>query len=784
MEATHVGRATRRVEDERLITGRGCYTDDLHVDGELVITFLRSPYAHGRIVTLDTSAARAAPGVVDVVTIEDLDAGGVRDPQPSAFNPETGGAAPIALPQPALARGRVRFAGEAVAAVVATSTAQALDALERIELDVAPLPAAPGLADALADGAPQLHECAPGNVLGVRTRGDEAATDRAFTRAAHTVGLSLVNNRVSPVTMEPRGCLAVPHPAPAGDVEAPHRLTLHMGTQGVHNIARDLAGVLAMPVEALRVVNGDVGGGFGLRLFLQGEPVVAAFAALRLGRPVRWRATRGESFLADLAGRDHLTRAELALDDDLRFIGLRVHTDSNLGAYTSQMGANIAWHGSSMATGVYDIPAAFACTRLVVSNSTPTDAYRGAGRPEASYLIERLVDHAARRLGVCPRELRRRNFVAPTAFPYASALGQRYDSGDYPRLLARGWERADGEGFPERREASARRGLRRGLGIATYVEVCAAYGREDVEVCLRDDGTVTVRVGTQSTGQGHETAYADLVAARLAIGPQHVRVLQGDTARIPTGGGTGGSRTLGIGGSALAAALDRVVDAGARMAGELLDVDLARVEFAAGQYRVSGTDRTVSLAAVVRETWRDRALPAEVAPGLRCTGSHAARGGTFPSGCHICEVEVDVETGEVRPVRYTIVDDMGRVVNPMLLEGQIVGGTAQGLSQALLEEMAYDAGSGQPLTATFADYGIVRAGQLTRIDFSCEGIPSPRNPLGVKGAGEAGTIGAPAALVNAAIDALAPLGVERLDMPLTPSRVWRAIARAAGTVRR
>jgi carbon-monoxide dehydrogenase large subunit len=574
--------------------------------------------------------------------------------------------------------------------------------------------------------------------------------------------------------MEPRGCVAIP-----GGDEDEHRLTIHTGTQGVHGIARDFAAVLNLPLDTLRVVTDDVGGGFGLRLFLQGESVVAAFAALRTGQPVRWIATRSEGFLADLNGRDHRSRAELALGEDLRFTALRVYTESNLGAYTSQMGASVAWFGSSMATGAYDIPVAFAQTALIVSNSAPTDAYRGAGRPEASYLIERLVDRAAHQLGVSPVELRRRNFIAPDRFPYVSALGQRYDSGEYARLLAAGWKRAGGASFEERRRESADRGMRRGLGLAYYVEVCAGYGREDVHVRLLRDGTAEVRVGTQSTGQGHETAFAQLVSQRLGIRPQLVRVLQGDTARIPTGGGTGGSRTLAIAGSALAATLDRVVEAGTRIAAQLLEVEVGEVELIDGRFRVCGTDLVVTLDRVVAASYAPSRRPEGVEEGLRCTAGHAASGGTFPNGCHVCEVEVDPQTGVVAVIRHTIEDDLGRVLNPLLLTGQIVGGTVQGLSQALLEQVVYDSADGQLMTGSFIDYAMARAGHIGRIDFAFDEVPSPNNPLGLKGAGEAGTIGAPAALVNAVLDALRPLGVTDLDMPLTPHRVWRAIRAAA-----
>jgi carbon-monoxide dehydrogenase large subunit len=782
-------RAERRIEDRRLLTGAGCYTDDTPTQpGELQLVFVRSPVAHGELQRVDVRAAKAHPGVVDVFTVQDLDEAGVRDPRPSAFNPEGGVGGPVALPQPALARGRVRFAGEPVVAIVADSVDRALDAADLIRLDIDELPAAAGLAHALADGAPQICTTAPANILGRRTRGDAEATQAAFARAAHRVEIELVNNRVSPVTLEPRCCVALPGPLDppdealeggtadgAGDVQ----LTLITGTQGVHGIAADLAAVLDMPVDAMRVISPDVGGGFGMRLFLQGETVVAAWAAMRLRRPVRWTGTRSEAFLADLAGRDHRSQAELALDAEGRFLALRARTAANVGAYTSRMGAHIPWFGASMLTGVYDIPVAWSETLLVVSNSAPVDAYRGAGRPEASYLIERLVDKAARVLAICPRSLRRRNFVAPEQFPYTSALGQTYDSGEYAQRLAICWERGDGDGFPARRAASAARGRLRGLGLACYVEVCAGYGDEDVQVRLTPQGGAEILVGTQSTGQGHETAFAQIVAQRLGVAVDGVRVHQGDTALIRRGGGTGGSRTLAIAGSALAAALDRVIEMGRRQAAVLLGVTVDSVAFDNDDYSFAGSGRSIGVAEVVRASHRPDLRADEVRAGLEASGNFAADGGTFPNGCHLCEVEVDAQTGRVDILRHTVEDDLGRVLNPLLLEGQIVGGTVQGLSQALLEQVVYEEGSGRLLSGSFMDYGVARAAQLGRIDFGYGEVPSPRNPLGLKGAGEAGTIGAPAALVNAVLDALSGLGVRELDMPLTPQRVWDAIRAAS-----
>ncbi len=764
--------ALRRTEDHRLLTGAGSYTGDVRAEQrELHLVFLRSPVACGVIKHLDLEQARAAPGVRAVFTIEDLDRAGVSDPRPAAFNPEGAHDAEVSLPQPALARGRVCFVGEAIAAVVADSVNAGLDALELIDVDIEEAPASGHLRAALTEGAPVLWpERAPGNLLGVRTRGQREETAAALARAAHRVEIDLVNNRVTPVTLEPRGCLA--SPTGQGDQQS---LTVHMGTQGVHGIQRDLAGALGLETSRLRVVTGDVGGGFGMRLFLQSEPVVVAFAALRLDQPVRWQATRSEGFLTDLAGRDHLSHAVLGLDEDLRFLALDVRTYSNVGAYTSQLGAGIAFFGSSMLTGVYDIPTAWAETHVVVTNSAPVDAYRGAGRPEASYLIERLVDKAAAQLAVSPRDLRQRNFVRPEQFPYASALGQTYDSGDYRRLLEAAWHRIDGDHFEQRRVEAAGRGQHRGLGLAYYVEVCAGFGKDQPTLAFREDGVIELRVGTQSTGQGHETIFTQMISERFALPADQVRVIQGDTAEIARGNGTGGSRTLAVGGSALSLTMDAMERAGARMAAELLEAHQADVVFEDGRFAVEGTDHAVSLAQVVEASHDPERRPPEVAAGLASSEAFAPPGGTYPNGCHLCEVEIDPQTGVLRIVRYVIEDDMGRVANALLLEGQIVGGAMQGLSQALAEQVVYEDETAQLITGTFMDYGILRAAQAPRIELQFDCVPSPNNHLGVKGAGEAGTIGAPAALVNAALDALRPLGVRDLQMPLTPHRLWQAM---------
>ncbi len=756
----------RRREDERFITGKGRYTDDLRFPGQAWLYLLRSPYAHGDITTLDTEAARGMPGVLATYTGASLPAAGVRD-VPGAGLP--GGQGPEPRRQPPLARDRVRYVGEPVAAVVADSPLAARDAAEAIEFDVDERPAVVGLRAALATDAERVHDDVDGNVFGSAGYGDADATDAAFREAAHTVAIELVNNRVAPVAMEPRATNAVFD-------RDDGTLTVYQGCQGVHPLRERILACVDLDPDRLRVVCPDVGGGFGLKFFLQCETVVAVFAARELERPVKWTADRSESFLADLHGRDHLSRAELALDADGRFIAMRADINANIGAYCSQAGPLIPWFGACMTTGCYAIPVAHVTVHNVLTNTVPTDAYRGAGRPEAAYLVERLVDRAARQLGIDRAELRRRNFIRPEQFPYTTATGRSYDSGDYTAILDAALERADAAGFAARRDESRARGRLRGLGFASYVEICSAFGDEETRLVFDRAGRLLATAGTQSTGQGHETAYPQIVAGVLGIDPAGVDLVQGDTASVPSGRGTNGSRSMAIAGSALHRAAEALIEQGRPLAAALLACAAATLDYAHGRYQ--GASASVALAEVAAASFGD-ALPDGVSPGLAASGRfEPSEGGTFPNGCHVCEVEVDPATGDVEVLRYTIEDDVGTVLNPLLLEGQIVGGVAQGLGQALCEHARYDEDSGQLQTATFMDYGMPRGDRMPAVDFRYREVPSPRNPLGVKGAGEAGTIGATPALVNAVLDALAGRGIEQLDMPLTPQRLWRALREA------
>lgn len=765
------GQAIRRVEDQRFLTGTGRYTGDITLPGQAVGYVVRSPYPHADLKGVDVEAAKAAPGVLAVYTCADLDADGIGD-KPVVVRPkDPDGNRMVAPPYPVLARDRLRFVGEPVAFIVAETLDQARDAGEMVMIDAEPLDHVIDAEDAFAEGAPQLWPDAPRNQLVRYEQGDAAATDAAFARAAHVVRLDLINQRLAPTPLEPRGCI--------GDYDtAAGKYTLITGSQGSHSLRGYLKPVLKFEDDAqMHVIAPDVGGGFGMRLFLFSEHALVCYAAKKVGRPVKWIADRSEGFLADTHGRDHVSHAELALDADGKFLGLRVEILANVGAYVSQMGGFVpTMAGTAMLSGVYAIPTAFARVRVIATNTAPVDAYRGAGRPEAAYLIERLVDCAAFDTGIPRDELRRRNFIPPEAMPFTTVLGNTYDSGDYPRLLAEALQRADWAGFEARRAESKARGRLRGLGLSYYVEIAGGGGDETATLKIDAEGRATVLIGSQSTGQGHETAYGMMVAAELGIPLEDVRVVQGDTEVIPTGKGTGGSRSLPVGGASLSQAIDKVIARGKVIAARLLQATPDEVAFADGQFAVG--NRHVSVGEVARAAYAPEHVPEGADPGLAETAAWQPPAGTFPNGCHLCEIEIDPETGEHQILRYTVVDDVGVVVNPLLLRGQIVGGVAQGVGQALYEHCVYDRESGQLLTGTMMDYAMPRADTLPHIDFTNIEIPCATNLLGIKGAGEAGTIGATPAAMNAVLDALRPLGIRHIDMPATPQVIWRAIQEA------
>lgn len=760
------GQAIRRTEDQRFLTGTGCYTDDITLPGQAHLCLFRSPYAHGEITTLDVGEAKQSPGVIAVYTAADLTRAGIKDVTGAAIPASSLSEANPALEQPPLARDRVRYVGEPVAAVLAESVAAAQDAAELIWLDVNELDSVVSIERAMADDAITIHDSAPDNSYGIMEYGDQEKTDAAFADADQVVSIDVVNNRLAPTAMEPRGC----NIQWDGDT-----LTVYQGCQGVHALRDRLAKSIDLETDKIHCISPDVGGAFGLKFFLQCETVVAAFATMELGRPVKWFADRNESFLSDLHGRDHLSHAAIAISNEGLIQAMRVSIRANLGAYCSQAGPIIPWFGACMTTGCYDIAAAYVDVQMIVTNSVPVDAYRGAGRPEAAYLVERLMDKAAIELGLEPDEIRRRNFIRPENFPYRTQTGREYDSGEYERLLGAAMERADWSGFEARRMESEKNGRLRGIGLSYYVEICSAMGGENTYVRFEQDGRVTVLMGTQASGQGHETSYGQMVAAELGIGLDRIDVIQGDSRLVPTGEGTGGSRSMAIGGSSLFHSITSMIASGQQVAAELLEASATDIEFDAGEFRIAGTDKTVSLDEVAAASWLDDKRPEGVEPGLYSTERFTPEHGTFPNGCHICEVEVDPETGVAEILRYVIEDDVGVVVNPLILEGQIMGGVAQGLGQAIGEHAIYDEDTGQLLTATFMDYPMPRAEGMPDIEFKYQEVPSPRNPLGIKGAGEAGTIGATPAYINALLNALSVRGIDHIEMPATPLRIWELI---------
>lgn len=758
-----MGQPVRRLEDARLIAGQGCYTDDVQPAGQLHAVFVRSPHAHARIRGIDVAAARVMPGVRAVLTVDDLDRAGLGNlPCRSPYRHRTGEM--MALPpRPALARGAVRHVGDPVACVVADSPARARDAAEAVQVDYEPLPAITDLAKAFAPEAPQVWPEAPGNLALDWEGGDLAPVEAAFAKAARTITVDLVNNRLAPSAMEPRGCLAE-HDAATG------RYCLRTGGQGVHSMQAILAeDILKLPKEQIRVIQADVGGGFGMKIWVYPEYPVCLLAARLTGQPVKWQAERIESFLSDTHGRDHLTRMELALDGDSRILAMRATITANLGAYLSQFAPFIPTDcGLKMYTGCYDIPAAYVRVRCAYTHTVPVDAYRGAGRPEAAYAIERLIDAAAREIGMPPVEFRRLNFVPPEAMPYRTAFGAVYDSGEFARLMDEALAKADAAGFPARKAAARARGKLLGLGLAYYIEQCAGGGDESARIELTPEGRIRLFIGTQSNGQGHATAYAQLIADALSVGIDRIETIQGDTDLVASGRGTGGSRSVPVGGSAVVKASEAVIERGRELAADLLEAAQADIAFMDGQFRVVGTDRSVGILE----------LPARTSTSLEAGGSWQPSIHTYPNGAHVCELEIDTATGVPRIARYTVVDDFGRVLNPLLIAGQVHGGIAQGVGQALVEEAVYDHGTGQLLSASFMDYAMPRADLLPPIDFSTVEVPCRTNLLGMKGAGEAGCIGAPPAVINAVVDALAEFGIRHVDMPATPQKLWRLIQAA------
>jgi len=743
-----------RVEDARFLRGAGRYVEDIVEAGEARAVFVRATVAHAAIASIDTEAARAAPGVLAVLTADTLD--GVINDMDGGTVQNLDGSTSARPARPILATDRVRHVGEAVAMVVAATLAEARDAAELVAMEYDELPVVTDTAGALDAGAPQIHDEAPGNLCMDWGMGDRAATDAAFAGAAHTVALDLINNRVIANPMETRGAIAT------WDGE---RLHLACNGQGPWGTRDEVAEKLGLKAEQVRVTHPDVGGGFGMKTFNYPEYIALAYAAKALGRPVKWISERSEGMASDVMGRDHVTRAEAAFDADHRLLAVRFSTIAGLGAYLSAYAVYIpSVIASKVLTGVYDVQTFFVNVKGVFTNTTPVDAYRGAGRPESIYAIERLMDYAARQMGVDPLALRRKNWI--TKFPYVTCVGETYDVGDFDKVLDRALIEADVAGFSARKAASAKAGKLRGLGLAYYIESILGDQNETTRIEFADDGGVDLYVGTQSNGQGHETVFAQFLHGRLGVPFDKIRLVQGDTDRIAKGGGTGGSRSVTMQGSSIWGAADAWVERIKPFAGDELEVGPGDIEFADGVFRVAGTDTALGVMEVVaraRAKGRQDLLAEEretVVPGR-----------SYPNGAHFAEVEVDPETGVVAVVKYTVVDDFGVLMNPILARGQVHGGVVQGIGQAITEHVVYDE-NGQLVSASLMDYAMPRADDAPMMDFHHEGTPSTANAIGMKGCGEAGTVGALAAVTNAALDAVWEAGVRHVDMPMTPLRMW------------
>ena len=784
---TGVGSPVKRVEDARFLKGRGLYIPNIHQPGALWAVFVRSTHAHARLVKTDAQAALALRSTVAVLFGADMAADNI-GPLVPIWTVKGADGNPMAEPvRWAIAQDTVRHVGEPVALVVATTRRAAARAAELVDITYEELPAVTESEDAIREGAPLIHPIAPSNVCVSVERGEAPPVESAFAKAEHVVSLRLVNNRLAGAAMEPRSLIGL------WDEDA-RQLTLWSGAQSPHNIRRHIALELNLPESAVRVISPDIGGGFGYKGKHYCEETAIAWAARRLGRPVRWTATRSECFLADLQSRDHVTHAELAIDGTGKFLALRVKTLANIGAYTSSFGVVVPTGPyMTLLSEVYVIPAIHAEVKCVFTNTIPTDAYRGAGRPEACFVLERLIDEAAKVLSMDPADLRSRNLIPVDAMPYKTATGATYDCGNFQQVLDRAKEKARYASFASREKASAAEGKLRGIGIGMFVEASGvgpsrasgAAGAhtgffEGAEVQVDSVGAVVAMIGTHNHGQGHQTTYAQILSETLGIPFDQIRIVEGDTGIVPYGSGTYGSRSMAVGGSALVGAARKVINKGAKIAAHMLEGREGDIVFSNGHYDLRGSNRSISFKEVAH--WANVAhnLPPDVEPGLHETAFFDPPNLAFSNGCHIAEVEIDPETGTIAVVNFVAVDDIGTVINPMIVEGQVHGGIAQGIGQALIEGVVYDRSNGQLLSGSFMDYGIPRADMLPAFDTETdESQPFPGNPLGAKGCGEAGSIGAPAAIVNAVLNALNRVGVDDIAMPVTSERVWHAIRHAS-----
>ncbi|MBA2674371.1 xanthine dehydrogenase family protein molybdopterin-binding subunit [Ramlibacter sp.] len=778
----HIGESVRRKEDYRFLTGSGQYTDDINLANQRCAVFVRSPHAHAAVRSIDTSRADAMPGVARVFTGKDIE--GKMNSLPCGWLiTSTDGQPMKEPPHPVLAQGKVRYVGDQVAMVVADTLEQARNAAEAVDVEYDVLPAVVDVRD--AKSATALHDAAPDNHCYKWAIGDKAAVDAVFAGAARVSKISLTNNRLVPNAMEPRAAIG-------SYSRANDEYVLYVSNQNPH-VERLLmtAFVLGLPEHKVRVIAPDVGGGFGSKIFLYAEDVALTWASKELNCAIKWTADRSEAFLTDAHGRDHASEAEMAMDADGKFLALRVHTDANLGAYLSTFSTAVPTIlYATLLAGQYTTPQVYVEVDAWFTNTSPVDAYRGAGRPEATYLLERLVTRCAWDLGLGQDEIRRRNFI--TTFPYQTPVALQYDVGDYGAAMDKAQALAEVDGFGARRAASEAKGMKRGLGYSSYIEACGiapsniagALGAraglfECGEIRVHPTGSVTVFTGSHSHGQGHETTFAQVVAARLGIPVDNVAVVHGDTGRVPFGMGTYGSRSISVGGAAIMRALDKIETKAKKIAAHLMEAADTDIEFSGGEFRVKGTDKKVPFGQVALTAYVPHNYPLDkLEPGLNETAFYDPVNFTFPAGTYICEVEIDPATGAVRIDRFTAVDDFGTIINPMIVEGQVHGGLVQGIGQALMENCVYDKDTGQLLTGSLMDYALPRFDDVPNFQLDTICTPCTHNPLGTKGCGEAGAIGSPPAVINAVLDALKDIGVKDLDMPASPSRVWQAIQSA------
>ncbi len=765
-----IGQAVRRKEDFRLLEGKGQYADDYRLPGQTYAHFLRSPYAHARVGKVDVAAAKGAPGVLRVFTYADVQAANLGTIKCMAPIKNADGSAPFNPGRTLLASDRVRHVGEPVAMVVAESLAQARDAAELIEIDYDPMPVVMDPVAAAKPGGITLYDGRSDNVALDWSLGDPKPVEEAFAKAKKIVATDIAINRVVIAPMEPR--------AVVGEFDkAADRYVVHLGTQGVHSVRNAIAATLGVKPPQVRVITNDVGGSFGMKGFGFPEYFLVPWAAKMIGRPVRWNSDRQEAFVTDTQGREQNVHVELALDDNARFLAIRAEVVANMGAYLSQFSLFIpTMAGARLLTGAYAIPAATTRIRCVFTNSNWVDAYRGAGRPEQAYVVERLVDTAARELGIAPDELRRRNFVPRSAMPWKTPVLATFDSGDFLANMELAIERSGWKTFEARRAESSSRGKLRGIGMSYYMEVTVA-GAEAAEIRFEPDGRVFLGIGAGPSGQGHETAFPQVIEDKLGVPYDKIDLVFGDTDKVKSGTGTGGARSLLVAGTAMIDASQKIIVKGKKLAGHFLEASEQDIEFKDGNFTIAGTDRFINIMELAKRTREAANLPAGMPTTLDDTGNCTNNSNTFPNGCHICELEIDQDTGATDIIRYTVVDDMGLVVNPMIVMGQIHGGIVQGIGQALMEDTVFD-GDGQLLSGSFTDYAMPRADHFPPFEITFNNVPCTTNIMGIKGAGEAGSVGSLASVMNAVINALSPYGVRHIDMPATPLKIWRAIQTA------